>query len=51
MAVNSAVNTLALEFFSGPSSINKSFVLATMTSAILNFIGMKFYIFTNNNSK
>ena len=41
MLVNSLVNSYMLNFL----NVNSSFIIATITSATLNFIGMKFYIF------
>ena len=41
MLVNSLVNPYMLNFL----NVNSSFIIATITSATLNFIGMKFYIF------
>jgi len=46
MLANVAINSLAISLFAfGKYSIDIAFVLATGTSAALNFIGMKFFVF------
>lgn len=50
MAINSSVNSFFLDYLSGHSATNLSFIIATGISAILNFAGMKIFIFTHDSS-
>jgi putative flippase GtrA len=44
--VNVSVNTLAIDIFMGSSrAANFAFLIATTCSAVMNFIGMKFFVF------
>ncbi len=45
MLINSLVNSFMLNFL----NVNSAFIIATITSATLNFIGMKFFIFKEGN--
>lgn len=46
LIANIAVNALALKaLIDAPSSLQWAFLLATGVSAILNFLGMKFFVF------
>ena len=45
MLINSLVNSFMLNFL----NVNSAFVIATITSATLNFTGMKFFIFKEGN--
>ncbi len=52
LIANIAINYLCIEWFSGPalaleSTLLIAFILATGVSASFNFIGMKFFVYTN----
>jgi putative flippase GtrA len=52
LIANIAINYLYIEWFSSPAlaleyTLLIAFILATGVSATLNFIGMKFFVFTN----
>lgn len=47
LAVNVGVNALALQWYQGIGAIQLAFLFATGTSAVLNFIGMKFFVFNH----
>ena len=48
LGANVLVNSLALELLDGASvAIQISFLLATGVSACLNFVGMKYFVFTS----
>jgi putative flippase GtrA len=52
LVANIAINYLCIEWFSSPAialeyTLLIGFILATGVSATLNFIGMKFFVFTN----
>lgn len=54
LAANIGVNHLSINWFSSPTialdiTLLIAFILATGVSAALNFIGMKFFVFTNRN--
>ena len=56
LVANIAVNYLCIEWFSSPAialdyTLFIAFIIATGVSATLNFIGMKFFVFTDRHTK
>ena len=52
LTANVIVNAAALQNLTNTvSSVQKAFLLATVVSALLNFLGMKFYVFKNTTIK
>ena len=52
LGVNVMLNAYMLELLiEVPSSMTLAFLVATGTSAILNFLGMKFFVFTGKSSR
>ncbi len=49
LAANVIVNSVTLQNLTNTtSSLQKAFLLATAVSALLNFLGLKFFVFKNN---
>lgn len=52
LAANVSVNSVALDYFAGlPRASHIAFVLATGTSTVLNFFGLKLLVFKASGSK
>ncbi len=52
LGANVAINALVLQYFGTMAyAYNIAFLVATGTSAVLNFVGMKFYVFQSGQAK